>query len=408
MAAKTGGEASKQGIAGNPATPDETSPSKSGKSGARPTAPKPASDKEQEKFKRFFLPPIKLEGATIEEAVAAIVAAYRETATATGETALDLRVDLASARTRKPLTCTTPRAPAGTVLRYVAAMAGNSTKGSLPNFRLEALSDVADRKGKMEVPPDWASQVADLLTSGTKASEAKLAEDPFAETKKKDPPQDDPFSENPPRPRPNLRDLLIAQGFNPELVCAQSGPSFTYEHMSEAEQELLAALAETGGLGGLGPVQLKIDAKVIELPEDLAHSLNSGAALTDAEVQLTMRELAQKKGVDLMTLPSITARAGEDAMIELINTKPTQEGGETWTGVKLATTAVPYGLGSQVEFAFKGRGEGGDETLAREQVTLPENANGVALSQANGGQKLVVMVGNTLIDAIGRPIAPPP
>ena len=75
----------------------------------------------------------------------------------------------------------------------------------------------------------------------------------------------------------------------------------------------------------------------------------------------------------------------------------------------MVTTAVPYGLGSQVEFAFKSRGKiGAAETQVREQVTLPENGNGMAIAPMEGGQKLVVLQGNTLIDATGRPIGPPP
>lgn len=46
------------------------------------------------------------------------------------------------------------------------------------------------------------------------------------------------------------------------------------------------------------------------------------AALTglfsDGQVQLIMRGLAQKKGVDLMTAPSITAKSGQDAKIEIV------------------------------------------------------------------------------------------
>lgn len=408
-AAKARSAARKEGSTSNSSDADGDSLSKSGKSAARVTAPKPASDKEQEKFKRFFLPPIKLEGATIEEAVAAILAAYRETAAATGETAQDLRVDLASARTRKPITCTTPRAPAGTVLRYVAALAGNGTKGSLPNFRLEALSDQADRKGKMDVPPDWASRVTDFLTNGTKGTEAKLAEDPFAKPAREEAAQDDPFSGNSP-PRPKLKDLLTAQGFNPNLICQQTGSSFTYENMSEAEQELLAALAETSGIGGLGPVQLKTTTMVLEAPESFSASLTSGAALTDAEVQLRLREFARNEGVDLMTLPAITARQGEVATVELGSSVSTPDGTgeESWNGVRMVTTAVPYGLGSQVEFALKTRDLEGAEAQARERITLGENGSGLAISPATNGKSIVVIQGNTMIDATGQPIAPPP
>ena len=39
---------------------------------------------------------------------------------------------------------------------------------------------------------------------------------------------------------------------------------------------------------------------------------------SDGQVQLIMRGLAQKKGTDLMTAPSVTARSGQKATIEII------------------------------------------------------------------------------------------
>ena len=408
MAAKARGDAQKQAAANGEEDGDDA-PSKSGKSATRAAAPKPANDKELEKFSRFFLPPIKLEQATIGEAVAAIVAAYRETAAATGETALDLSVELGSARTRRPITCTTPRAPAGSVIRYVAALAGNRSKGSLPNFRLEALSNKPDRSGRIEVPPGWESQLADFLAAGKKASEARLGEDPFAHQVQETGATGDPSSATP-QSKVELRDLLVSLGFNPALVCDSSAPNgVAYENMSEAELEWLGALVETSTRGGLGPVQIKTHTKVLMVPDSLADLLNSGDAFNDGQVQLMMRKFASTQGVDLMTLPAITARESQVSSVEIVNPAFTPEGDETWTGVRMVTTAVPYGLGSQVEFAFKTRGKiGAAETQVREQVTLPENGNGMAIAPMDGGQKLIVLQGNTLIDATGRPIGPPP
>src|SRR5690606_34434298 len=39
---------------------------------------------------------------------------------------------------------------------------------------------------------------------------------------------------------------------------------------------------------------------------------------SDGQVQVIMRGLAQKKGTDLMTAPSVTARSGQKATIEVI------------------------------------------------------------------------------------------
>ncbi len=67
-----------------------------------------------------------------------------------------------------------------------------------------------------------------------------------------------------------------------------------------------------------------IDA-VLNNPSRTAQRANPApgiAALTglfsDGQVQMIMRGLAQKKGTDLMTAPSITARSGEKALIEII------------------------------------------------------------------------------------------
>ena len=106
---------------------------------SRPRAEKkPAPDAEQEKFKRFFLPPIKLENATLDEAIAAVIAAYEEAARLTGETAQPLDIDRSAAAPRETVSALMPRAPADAVLRHVAALFGHRLKGSLPNFELMA------------------------------------------------------------------------------------------------------------------------------------------------------------------------------------------------------------------------------------------------------------------------------
>jgi hypothetical protein len=65
-------------------------------------------------------------------------------------------------------------------------------------------------------------------------------------------------------------------------------------------------------------------------------------------------------------------------------------------------------LGSQVEFAFESHPTEGGQSQARERITLPENANGVAVAPASGGGQLLILQGNTMIDATGRPLAAEP
>ncbi len=82
----------------------------------------------------------------------------------------------------------------------------------------------------------------------------------------------------------------------------------------------------TGGLrSGDGAINRNSIDAVLNNPNRTAQTANPApgiAALTglfsDGQVQMIMRGLAQKKGTDLMTAPSVTARSGEKAMIEII------------------------------------------------------------------------------------------
>ena len=78
---------------------------------------------------------------------------------------------------------------------------------------------------------------------------------------------------------------------------------------------------------------------------------------TDGQVQLIMRGLAQKKGVDLMTAPSITAKSGQKAKIEVIREfiYPTQ-----YSPPELPqSTGTSFGGGGGVLGGLGGSGGGG-------------------------------------------------
>ena len=64
---------------------------------------------------------------------------------------------------------------------------------------------------------------------------------------------------------------------------------------------------------------IKIQTTIIFTGERMAEN---ASVLSDAEMQLLMRKIAQKKGSILMTAPSIIARSNEAAMIEIIREHP--------------------------------------------------------------------------------------
>lgn len=84
-------------------------------------------------------------------------------------------------------------------------------------------------------------------------------------------------------------------------------------------------IVTAGNRSGDGAINRNNIDAVLNNPNRTAQSVSPApgiAALTglfsDGQVQLIMRGLAQKKGTDLMTAPSVTARSGEKAMIEII------------------------------------------------------------------------------------------
>jgi general secretion pathway protein D len=82
----------------------------------------------------------------------------------------------------------------------------------------------------------------------------------------------------------------------------------------------------TGGLrSGDGAINRNSIDAVLNNPNRTAQTASPAPGImaltglfSDGQVQMIMRGLAQKKGTDLMTAPSITARSGEKALIEII------------------------------------------------------------------------------------------
>lgn len=362
------------------------------KAGARPAKKKAETivdAKEAAKFRRFFLPPLKFENASLEEAMGRIVEAYREAAVATGQTPLDLQIDLSQAARDRPITGTTPRATAGSVIRFVAALSSNGLGGTLPDFRLTALDRKPDRSGKIEVPPDLRSMLQQPL-DGSSASDGG---DPFA-------------GSGVPQERASLHDILLAMGFDPTIDCQLTGSSLSYGNFSEADLARLQAMIEVANGGEFGPLQNKSSVRILDMADAAAQIWTDGATLDPEAMQQLMRQTAQIKGTDLMSLPEVTARPGETATIEFIKEVPDGEGGMTWTGHRVITNSVPYGLGNQIEMTYETR-ETADQIpiVVHQEVILPEHGSGVGVSQGPDGKKVIVLHDVDTIDATGRPLA---
>jgi hypothetical protein len=71
--------------------------------------------------------------------------------------------------------------------------------------------------------------------------------------------------------------------------------------------------------------QVKISSKLIVTP--FPPTTGDGAILSEADMAVRMRELAESESTVLATAPSLTARLGQQAIIEIIRTQPGQPQG---------------------------------------------------------------------------------
>lgn len=100
--------------------------------------------------------------------------------------------------------------------------------------------------------------------------------------------------------------------------------------------------------------QQKFNTKLVISP--VAHAFKDGTLLGDEEVQLHMRDLAQKKGVDLMTAPSVTSRSGESTEIQIIRHVPPHKDQKTaretvpWVGVSFTMAGKVTGNAVDLKF----------------------------------------------------------
>lgn len=385
----------------SPAASDENEPGKPTKTGRLRESRKTASDEDQKKFARFFLPPVKLENASLEEAMDKIIAAYAEAAAMTQEQPQDLRVDVSGARPDAILNCTTPRAPADTVIRYLAALTGHRVKGSLPDFRLAILEQSADRQGSLEeaIDPDM---LAAFFERQKKPTEAKLGKDPFSE--------EGEAAQESRGSTLTLQELLHANGFNEdaEFTTTPDG-QLRYKNLSEAEVELLGMLARFSSPGESGPIQMKASTVIVQLDDSLAQTLSNGMVLSSEQSRLAMRELLSSQKAGVMSMPVLMTHEGQSGKIVIDGQKPaSSEEGDTWTGVRMASASVPLGLGSEVEYAFEIRDPSGQRTKAISSGILPAGGNGVMIAPQADGKKIVFMQTAAPMDARGRLLSEAP
>lgn len=360
-----------------------------------------------ERLKEFMLPAMKIEGLTLNDSLRKLMASYDDACRKSGETPLPLTFAIPPGAARK-LTLNLPPASFNSSVRLLATLSGMKVIRQGREYQFELLPNERKQvKLDLELPSNFNRTLSDMsgLTTPITA---------FA--------SDSPDIEMP------VRDLLTTLGLeldpSTRMSVGASG-KLIFETTSAADAAAVVALAKT--INESPPTQLKFTTKLVELSHDLDYllpdlNLSDVADLTDGQAQLLMRNLAQKKGTDLMTMPTFTARNGQEGKIEILREliSPADDTGEAFekhnVGVVMKSKGSRLGFGQEVDFNFTNTTGELDATSGKALISKMVIANS-GFSQDGGirfikqtrsdGRQILLLVTSEVIDATGRPIRNP-
>lgn len=408
----------------------------------RSASPRPASVKREDRatetpeaihFRNFYLRPASLGGPTpsslqilqangavhmterpnsftLTQAITWVKVEYAAVAEETGHPALPLSINLGAANTSLPLNLNLPRLPVTTALGMIAAATGNRLEGTGPDFALVAMPDgpangtfewqegllgtasLAIPEKRPFTPEDFAADGTCLMTL-----RADLNTSP---------------SEGPP---PDLVRTLRNLGFplsdGLSVHPSENSPlgHTTVDHATASDLAILRSATEALQSGLVTAQQSKLTTSYIELPDSVDASTFATGNLDAAAYETLMSRVDSTKGAARTVLPSVMARYGQSATIDIRGDAST--GFDLKYDLAFSFVSRPLGLGSEDTFDFQQTSSGAPEdspVTPHLQITGQSTAlNGksnVSLGTTADGRHVLLIRTTQRIDATGRPI----
>jgi hypothetical protein len=326
---------------------------------------------EAEQLKDFILPRIEGREVSLREALRILEEAYQEACFRSREQPLDLGFSVRDEpdhalsfmlRGRSFLAC----------LDHLAALAGLSVERNGLNFEL-LRGTTADQPAELSLQA-YAPALPQLRElAGLQASAGES----------------------------DWESLLRSAGFIREQATTlrEGGDGFLWLHGSNAE---IARVRSALTLATEPPAQIVIGAKLITTtaPLDLPQR-----TFTGEELQQLLHSLAQQPQAQLVTQPSVCAREGELATVEMI--RETMADGESgWTGIKSAYQANRTGMKVVANDHSEQRPTSPEEAtwiVDTDFAVSPGDTHMQLLSSRDGSYQYRLLT-VTPVDATGRPL----
>lgn len=346
-----------------------------------------------ERLKEFMLPEVAIDGLTLGEALRKLLGVYEDACTKSGETPLRLTFDVPPGATKKLQLRLSGRNFSSSV-QLLAALSGMTASRSGLAYQFKPLLD--ERKPvsrSIQVPPDISSMLGELAGQATEADPAPRV----------------PVSEL-------FRKLLSELDPSTRLSLTASG-ILKLETSSSADAAAVSALIQGASQR---PLQHKFASMVVNLAAGAEWTPPDVSQMTDAQLQLFMRGMAQTQGTELTTLPSITSRKGQSGTVEIIREwiVPKDDSGEAFEthdlGQVMHIQGSPLGFGHEIAFDYTDTTAEVDPETGKPNFNKRIDVKDSGFSSDSGtrfvvqtrpdGSKSVVLVTSTMIDATGRPI----
>ncbi|WP_367870209.1 hypothetical protein [Luteolibacter sp. Populi] len=163
----------------------------------------------------------------------------------------------------------------------------------------------------------------------------------------------------------------------------------------------------------------KLEMSILELAPSTDWPPPEAGTLDHAALQFLLADVNGRAGVELVAMPSVTARSGEATTIEMIRELivPTDEAGPNFEthnlGRVIKLSPEPLGLGQQAQLNYSNTTGGLDPVSLRAAVEkqeidgsgfIREGGTRVAIETRPDGSRTVVLTTPTLIDATGMPL----